>query len=162
MAEGLTRFFLFEAGLGDRWSVSSSGLAAFPGDPVAPHALKALAEMGVDLSGHRSSRTSPYAVEKARYVFAMTGGHRDHLLRLLPDFEDRIFLFSDFARREQGLSEALAPHWVSHLAGPDIPDPYGLDLGHYRNVAQTLAAYSRLLVLFLRTSGPDLSELVSD
>lgn len=162
MAEGITRFLLVEAGVGDRWTVSSSGLAAFPGDPAALHARNALEEMGIDISGHRSSRTSHYAVEKARYIFAMTRGHRDHLWRLFPESKDRILLLSDILQRARERSGDFSVDSFLRPSEQDIPDPHGLDLGVYRTVAQTILLYSRLLVLFLQAEGPDLEGQVSD
>lgn len=162
MAEGLTRFLLFEAGLGDRWSVSSSGLAAFPGDPAAPHALNVLAEKGIDISGHRSCRTSVYSIEKARYVFAMTEGHRDQLLRFFPEYKDRILLLTGIVQRVRASSELLPVLPDLRLTGQNIPDPYGLDLDHYRAVARRIEFCSRLLVHFLRTEDLNRAEGVSD
>lgn len=153
MAEGITRLLLLEAGLGDGWTVSSSGLAAFPGDPAAIYALNVLAEMGIDMSDHRSSRTSPYSVEKAQYVFAMTRDHLDHLWRLFPESKDRILLFSDVSQWVPKCPGGFPPQSVIGPIEPDIPDPYGLDIGVYRKVAETIVLYARGLIFSLKGKG---------
>lgn len=153
MAEGILRNELRQAGIDCLWSVSSSGLCAFPGDPAAPHALQILAEMGIDISSHRSSRTSAYAIEQASYVLAMTDLHRARLVRLFPEFNGRIRLFSDAAGMERQMPGRSDSRSGALLAERDIPDPYGGTLEDYRRVAEAIAYYARLWVHLVGNSG---------
>ena len=51
MAAALLKHYAQEAGIEVR--TASAGLGAFTGDSASEHALKAMSELGLDLSGHR-------------------------------------------------------------------------------------------------------------
>lgn len=53
MAEGLVNHYL-----GDRWQAHSAGAA--PSGYVHPLAIQAMAELGIDISGHRSKSTDEF------------------------------------------------------------------------------------------------------
>ena len=53
MAEGLVNHFL-----GDRWEASSAG--TFPIGYVHPMAIRVMAELGIDISGHRSKSVEAF------------------------------------------------------------------------------------------------------
>lgn len=86
---------------------SSAGLAAFPGDAASENALKALSEIGIDLSAHRSRPVNPYLLDESDLIIGMSPRHID----------------------------VLAPYTEKSklLCFPGgIPDPYGGDLEIYR------------------------------
>ena len=85
---------------------SSAGTdVAMPGEPMAGHALVALAERGIDGSAHRARRLTKELVEQADAVLALTAAHGDAVRALVPD----------------------APVTVL-----DVPDPYGGTIADYR------------------------------
>lgn len=88
-------------------SVSSAGLAAFPGDAASENAILVMKELGVDLTGHRSSSLTSDRLFDSDAVFCMNQTHKAVLSRYIP--AEKIF-----------------------CPVPEIPDPYGGDLSVYR------------------------------
>lgn len=63
MAEGLLRHIA-----GDRFDVESAGtIASF----VRPHAIAAMAELGIDISGHRSKSVDEFAGQSFDFVITV-------------------------------------------------------------------------------------------
>lgn len=69
MAEGLLRH-----DFGDRFAVESAG--SKPGT-VRPEAIAAMAEIGIDISGHRSKHVDEYAGRQFDYVITVCDHARD-------------------------------------------------------------------------------------
>ena len=103
MAEGL-----FRAKLGAGWEVCSAG--ARP-TRVRPEAIEVMAEMGIDLSGHRSKATDEFLGQEFDCVVTVCDNARD-ACPIFPGQAERI-------------------HW-------SLPDPEGLD--GFRAVRDRLAA----------------------
>jgi protein-tyrosine-phosphatase len=79
-----------------RWRAASAGLAASPGARASESAIQAIAEVGGDLSAHRSQPVSSRLVQDASAVVAMTHAHADQLLSRFPTVRDRLFLMLAF------------------------------------------------------------------
>lgn len=92
---------------------SSAGLAAFPGDEASENAVKALSEIGIDLSSHRSRPVNPYLLSESDYIIGMSPNHIDALLPYTE--KDKLLCFPD-----------------------GIPDPYGGDIEVYRKTRDML------------------------
>lgn len=98
IAEGLMKKLLSERGIGSI-SVTSAGLAAYPGDEVSEKSVIAAQKYGVDISSHRSRRVSGYMLADSIFV-CMSNSH----------------------------AQALAPYLDEHrlfVVGNGIADPYG-------------------------------------
>lgn len=93
----------------------SAGLAAAPGQPASANSLAVMAELGLDLTAHRSRPLTPYLLAQADVVLTMTQAHKQTLQQLAPEFSHKVFTLVEYAGG-QG----------------DIPDPYGGDLCQYR------------------------------
>ena len=92
---------------------SSAGLAAFSGDEASENAVKALSEIGIDLSSHRSRPVNPYLLFESDYIIGMSPSH---INALLPYTEkDKLLCFPG-----------------------GIPDPYGGDIEVYRKTRDKL------------------------
>jgi protein-tyrosine phosphatase len=125
MAEGIARRLLAER-LGCRpeelaergIEVASTGTAAVAGAGASENAVRAAAERGVDLRGHRTRPMTVDLLRAADYIVVMTRGHRDAVVRLAPEVAPRVAL--------------LDP------SGGDVADPIGGDLDQYRACAQHL------------------------
>lgn len=131
MAEGIARKLLAErlettpgrlADMG--FELSSMGVFAAVGDPASRAAQAAMAEDGIDLSGHRSRPAIPDEVGRQDRVYCMTRSHREALLALLPP-------------GKAGHVELLDPR------GGDVPDPFGAGRTEYRAAADRIAASIR-------------------
>ncbi len=100
------------------YRLRSAGLFALDGAPASEHARTAAKELGADLSSHKSRRVLVEEVLEAEKVFAMTEGHRDGVLSLIPGGEAAVVL--------------LDPQ------GNDLGDPYGGSLAEYRGCAKAI------------------------
>ncbi len=93
MAEGLLRRAI--KGRTD-CQVISAGVGAMDGQPPSAHAVRALKELGVDISQQRSRMLTPELVEKADYIFGMTHTHVDSINLLFPHAAEKTFLLREF------------------------------------------------------------------
>lgn len=124
MAEALARHAIAtklgvpEEGLAEKKiSVLSAGAMAMPGARATPAAVSALADMGVDLTKHRSRPLTVELIHQADVVFTMGRSHRQAVLAMVPSAADKVV----------GLDPA-----------GDIEDPFGSDEALYRKLAGVL------------------------
>ncbi|MBV8216272.1 MAG: serine hydroxymethyltransferase [Verrucomicrobia bacterium] len=114
MAEGL-----FERMIAERpdLRILSAGVSTYPGQPPSAHAVEVLAELGVDISQHRSRPLSEKVIDEADWIVAMTRSHLDSIIYLFPRAAEKVYLLREF---EPG-AESL-----------DVADPIGMGLEAYR------------------------------
>lgn len=117
MAEGLFRHAVRGRG---EYRVISAGVGAIDGQPPSPHAVRALKELGIDISPQTSRMITPRLVDEADYIFGMTHGHLDAILTLFPQAAEKTFLLREF-------DETLEPY------EKDISDPIGGSYQVYLN-----------------------------
>lgn len=115
MAAGIIRHILEKKHAGDVM-VQSMGLAAFDGDPASDYAVQALAEIGVDIAGHRSRSVLRQDLLEADRIYVMTEQHRDVILDAQPEVKGKITVM-------------------------DIADPFGQDLDRYRECRDEMIAF---------------------
>jgi len=115
MAEGLFRKVV--AGRNE-YRVVSAGLGAIDGQPPSSHAVRAMKELGVDITAQRSRMLTAELVQQAHYILGMTRGHVDGITLLYPQVADKTFLLREF-------DETLEPF------EKDIPDPIGASYDVY-------------------------------
>ncbi|MDB6055473.1 MAG: glycine hydroxymethyltransferase [Verrucomicrobiales bacterium] len=117
MAEGLFRHAV--KGKGD-FRVISAGVGAVDGQIPSAHAVRALKEIGIDISRQRSRMLTANVVDQADYIFGMTHSHVDSVTLLYPQAAEKTFLLREF-------DETLDPF------EKDISDPIGGSLEIYRS-----------------------------
>ncbi len=117
MAEALMRRALAERGI-KGVSVSSAGVAAYPGDRASPEAVREMAGLGIDLGGHRAAHVNDVALDGA-LVLCMTDAHKAAVLRVAP---------------------AADVHTIMARAGltGSVPDPFGQGQTAYAHCAAQL------------------------
>jgi RpiB/LacA/LacB family sugar-phosphate isomerase len=76
--------------------VLSAGVGALEGQTPSPHAVRALKELGIDISEQRSRMLTPDLVEQADYIFGMTHSHVDSVNLLFPQAAEKTFLLREF------------------------------------------------------------------
>ena len=99
------------------YKIVSAGTMGAVGWPATAEAVKASANRGVDISGHRSSGLSAELIEGADYVFVMTQAHRQMVL---------------------GLSSEGRDERVRLLGEEEIPDPIGQGQEVYDKCAEMI------------------------
>lgn len=121
MAEGLLKKSLEgDSGV----AVSSAGVSAAEGQAMSYNTQHVLAERGAVIEGFQSRPVSHDTLSKASLVIAMTSSHASLVKQYAPELEVR--LICDFIAEEEG------------LAGADLPDPYGMDIEAYQEVAEVI------------------------
>ncbi|UCE87247.1 MAG: threonylcarbamoyl-AMP synthase [Deltaproteobacteria bacterium] len=101
------------------YRIGSFGTMAMPGYPATDHSVTCAADLGLDLSQHRSRPFSIGLLERAHRVFCMANGHME-------------FLRPYFDGREDDL-QLLDPD------GKEIRDPYRKPLKVYRRTTEQIA-----------------------
>jgi L-threonylcarbamoyladenylate synthase len=91
MAEGLAKKAIAEklkcnidrlADMG--YKTTSAGVAAVNGFAVSPESVRFCASRGIDIASHRSRRLTSGMLDDADYIFAMSPGHLDGIIRSAP------------------------------------------------------------------------------
>ena len=166
MAEALLRSAL-QRRLGDAApAVASVGTIARDGAPAMPEAVKAGAELGVDVSGHSARRLRPEDIRDADLIVGMAAEHLEDVHALVPEAESRTFTLKELVRlledtgprpwdataSDEGLAGAVSDAHRRRTGSPatpdedDVIDPLGLSLQGYRVVASELEDLCERLV----------------
>lgn len=130
MAEALLKRI---AGEDDSMQVLSGGLFAAEGARASENAVRAMQDMGLDISAHTAKNINASVVHEADLILTMTRAHRNLLLEL-------------FGSQAESKTYALMDYIG---AAGDVADPYGQDLAHYKSCAKMLEdtlkkAYERI------------------
>ncbi|MFZ2949828.1 MAG: low molecular weight protein arginine phosphatase [Desulfuromonadaceae bacterium] len=131
MAEVLLRKRLAEL---PGWRVASAGICAGEGMRASTESAKAVAELGLDLSNHRSHFLTSEQVRDVRVIVAMTRAHADAIAKIQPASFEKTFLMRSFIPG----------------GGGDVADPIGFGINDYRRCRDEIAAGMDGLVAFLK------------
>lgn len=107
MAEGIVNAIIKREHLEKEMQVESMGFAASDGDLPTVNAVECMKEIGIDITGHRARRVTLQDLNDADIFYVMTDSHKNVIADAVPDYEDRIIVL-------------------------DVPDPFGQDIGIYR------------------------------
>lgn len=122
MAQVLFEKLLKDSSIGDV-KVMSAGFAAESGAPASRGAMEAVAEVGADLSFHRSRPVTEELVEESDAVYTMTSSHASLLKAAFPDAAGKI-----------------------HVLGGGISDPFGGDAEVYRRCRDSILAALKTII----------------
>lgn len=121
MAEGILRKYLCDRGrTGIR--VMSAGVGTIDGLPPAKNTVDVMNEYGMDVSSYRSRSLTNEMIARADLILVMEEGHRDEIIRRVPDARSKTFLLRQYGR------ECDEPSLVDF----NVPDPIGLPPEDYR------------------------------
>lgn len=149
MAEGILRARFLERGIDV--DVMSVGTLGWSQRAATPHAVAVMAEMGIDISQHRSRRIEPEHLD-VDLVLAMTRDHAGAVIARRDGARSNVFLPSELVRllREVPVGGAEHPTERIHALGAarqgptigrpaeEVPDPAGEPLDVYRATARRL------------------------
>ena len=121
LAEAIAKRLASAAGRTDI-EVSSAGTQAWDGSPASDGSLLVGMERDLDLSGHRSRQLTKELVRESDLILVMAPSHLARVKELYP--AANAHLLSGFASGESG--------------GQTVQDPFGGDLGAYRETADDL------------------------
>ena len=155
MAEALINLRAAEARA--RIEASSAGFL-FDGEPAAPDTIAAMAELGIDMSGHRSRVVTPDMVRSADLVITMERAHARSLALDVPDDADRVHTIGaavsglgspatePIRDRIARLGRERPAEDLLGRGSDEVEDPYGRPSRYHRRTAQRLDRLTRQLV----------------
>ena len=115
MAEGILK------SLQNDYEVLSRGLYVPEEIGASFFSIKAMEEMDIDISKHKSKQLTVGEAEDCDLIITMTKSHKDIIVSAYPKFSDKTFTLSEYAGEEG-----------------DIRDPYGMDENAYRECAKQI------------------------
>ena len=95
------------------YRVLSAGVGAVDGQPPSAHAVRALQELGIDISRQRSRMLTAEMVQQADYIFGMTHSHVDAITCFIPRRRKKLFCCANstkpsiFSRRTSAIPSAV-------------------------------------------------------
>ena len=125
MAQGLLKNMLRGEGIEDV-KVSSAGIAALSSYGIYGILEKVLKEEDIEISNHKPTQVTPQIVKDADLILVMERRHKQAILEMAPEVENRVFLLKEFAGEKENL---------------DIPDPIGQPEEAYRKRLQEIKGY---------------------
>jgi glycine hydroxymethyltransferase len=114
----------------------SAGLGAIDGQAPSAHSVRAMKEIGVDISRQRSRMLTAEMVKQADYILGMTHSHVDTVTLLYPQAAEKTFLLREF-------DDTLGPY------EKDISDPIGGSYEVYLNCRDQIEQGIASLVRFI-------------
>ena len=120
MAERLLDKALRAAGL-EKPEVHSAGVAAYDGNPATSYSIRAMNEIGVDISSHRSRYLTKKIIDEASLLLVMTQMHKYAIEEEYGPVKTPIHLWREFRENEK-----------------QVADPYGADYDSYKHARDAI------------------------
>ena len=133
MAEALFRQAVRGRG---SFRVLSAGLGAVDGQAPSAHSVRAMRELGIDISHQRSRMLTAELVRQADYIFGMTHSHVETIALMYPQMAEKAFLLREF-------DDTLDPF------EKDISDPIGGSFQVYVNCRDQIEHGIASLLIFM-------------
>ena len=92
---------------GHESQVHSAGTSAVFGAPAAENAITAMAELGFDISSHRSRPIRREYIEDARVILVMSRHHRDDITRDFGLPPSNLFLFNELVGNQTDVDDPI-------------------------------------------------------
>lgn len=115
MAEGILK------NMREDFEVISRGLYVPEETGASFNSIKAMEDMDIDISDHKSKQLTVGDAEDADVIITMTSPHKNTILSSCPQFKGKTFTLSEFAGEEG-----------------EVSDPYGMDFSAYKNCAEMI------------------------
>jgi protein-tyrosine phosphatase len=77
------------------YKITSAGVIALDGIDASAEAIRFCASRGIDITGHKSRRLTAEILKEADYIFAMSAGHRNDIIRLCLQAGQKCMLLND-------------------------------------------------------------------
>jgi len=114
MAEAIARDFFAREGLSIQ--VLSAGVSAFNQQPASQHAITAMEADGLDLYAHQSQNVTSQMLHDASLVLALTRGHKQMLLSIVPSAKKKIYTLGEYAGTRQDVDDPFGQDLITYLA----------------------------------------------
>jgi RpiB/LacA/LacB family sugar-phosphate isomerase len=137
MAEGLFRHLTQERD----FCVRSCGLGTIDGEPPSAHAIRAMRDLGIDISRQRSRMITAELVRQADFIFGMTHSHVGQIKLMYPQAEEKTFLLREFDETREDYEK-------------DISDPIGMSYEVYAQCRDQIKEGIMAMLNFLEPNRP--------
>ncbi len=117
------------------WRVASAGTFAVEGMPASSNAITVMADLGIDLTPHRSRQLTLEQVREADLIVALSQSHREQIRLAMPGSGDKVFLLLEF---DPGAKRC------------DVADPIGGSTQCYRETASIIQSALPGLIDFMQ------------
>ena len=119
--------------------VAQGGTLGINGSPASGEAIRAMAEIDIDLESHRSRGLAAADLRSSEIVIAMDGDHLETLAERYPEGRDSRYLLRAFEAGPQPAVNA-----------PDLDDPIGCPPSVFRKQREIIRVCVDHLVLHLK------------
>jgi|GEM_PF-666524 len=157
MAEALMLNLLKEVGeKTEGIKIISAGTSAVKGQRASKNAILVMREKDIDINGHEAMPLTRELVDEADLILVMTQSHKFWVMQMSKDAHNKTYTLKEYAVRSRSTdvgelagdivrsSGRECPH--DRLASLDISDPFGLDLGSYRECAKEIEEELRIIL----------------
>ena len=106
--------------------ISSAGVGAMPGQSASRETISILEAKEAPLQDFQSRQVDEHLLSSSDLVIAMTKSHAAIVREYFPERADSVSLLCDFIDEDEG------------LVGADVPDPIGMGIEAYQEVAEVI------------------------
>ncbi|MGA2915302.1 MAG: L-threonylcarbamoyladenylate synthase [Sedimentisphaerales bacterium] len=89
------------------YKVTSAGIMAYDGIGASPESIRFCNSKGVNITSHLTQRLTSEMIGQADYIFVMSEGHRNDIIRLFPAVAKRCMLLSDSGEIEDPIGRGF-------------------------------------------------------
>jgi len=82
-------------------NIMSAGIYALHSYPPSTNTIQVLREKGIDVTSYRSTPVTSDTIKRSHIIFVMEKKHQEHLVRLYPWAENKIWLLKEFAHGKE-------------------------------------------------------------
>jgi len=115
MAEAIMKDYLNNMDLKTEWEVQSAGTWAESGFPATAFGIKAMAERGLDTSGHSSQPVRSELLNQNDLILTMEAGHKEAIQVEFPAVRHKVFLLSEMAEVKTNIEDPIGGSFEDYL-----------------------------------------------
>lgn len=112
----------------------SAGIYALDGSPASREAVKVMAEMGIDIRGHRAQQLNDDLIQWADLILTMTEAHYQEIISQYGVPAEKTYTLANFSHSEQA----------------NVIDPFGSGLEAYHQCARQIQGMIREIIKKIR------------
>lgn len=114
MAEALLKNYLTKMAPLNAWVIESAGTWTEPGYPATPYGVRAMAELGLDTSNHKSQTVSAELLTRFQLILTMESGHKEAIQIEFPQFAKRVFMLSEMSGEKENIEDPIGGSFAEY------------------------------------------------
>ncbi len=116
MAEAMLKRDLLKEYPEVKWKIESAGTWTQPGFPATPYGVKAMAELGLDTSRHKSQVITSELLNRFQLILTMERGHKEAIQIEFPQVADHVYLLSEMSGEEVEIEDPVGGSFNEYQA----------------------------------------------